>query len=278
MEEGWWPSWRSLEKHWIGRDLAAYRVWGYICANVSFKDRKIIKDGEIIEIKRGQLFVSLREMEKELPIKMSTINRKLKLLKNDRNIETQKKHRGQIITVCNFEKYFVGHKTSETQNETQKKRRRNTEETQMPDFSNVFEPVTDAKHLSIEALNTSGDLPGSPGPKETSTDRVFLSYSNAFKKVYNTLPKRNKTVDGQIRNLIGRLTETDAIDVMPFYLGHRHSDYVSAMHPIKLFLRDAEKLFAEWSSGNRVTRGLANRIDKIATEIEHGAEQKRLTW
>lgn len=78
---------------------------------------------------------------------------------------------------------------------------------------------------------------------------------------------RNATVNGQLAQLVARLGAQEAPGVAAFYLGHRNGLYVSAMHPVNLLLRDAEKLRTEWATGRQVTRTQGQMADKTQTNL-----------
>jgi hypothetical protein len=103
--------------------------------------------------------------------------------------------------------------------------------------------------------------------KNEASVTVWSSYSSSFKARYKVEPKRNATVNSQITNLIKRLGEEHAIEVVKFYVSHNDRWYVRQGHSIGICLKDCEKLFMEWSSGKKVTS-----VTAAATEsMDHNA-------
>lgn len=101
----------------------------------------------------------------------------------------------------------------------------------------------------------------SDGPEGATGSDVWNAYRDAFVSRYKTEPVRNKTVNSQIKNLVGRLG-TEAVDVVKFYLSHNDAFYVRKHHPIGLCLTDAEGLRAQWATGRKVTGNTARQAEK----------------
>ena len=136
------------------------------------------------------------------------------------------------------------------------------------------------EHNRTEQENTSGGgLPPAP-PTEDEKDQktqvkslrskkkqasesgeVWGKYCNAFFARYGTEPVRNATVNSQMAAFVKRVGMASAPAIVEFYLQHPDRWYVKNMHSVGLLLRDAEKLYAEWKTGNAITHGGA-----IATE------------
>jgi hypothetical protein len=115
-------------------------------------------------------------------------------------------------------------------------------------------------------------------PKPVSTDAadaatvaptaaVWTAYAAAYAAKYGEPPVRNAKVNGQLTNFIARIVSDEAPEVARFFLTHKNALYVSAMHPVDLLLRDAEKLRTEWATGRQVTRTQGQQADKTQTNF-----------
>ena len=71
-----------------------------------------------------------------------------------------------------------------------------------------------------------------------------------------------------LAHFIKRIPVDDAPDIVRFYLGHKDFLYVKKMHPISLLLQDAEKLYAEWKSGKKITTADAKKTELVDFNIE----------
>lgn len=113
--------------------------------------------------------------------------------------------------------------------------------------------------------------PISPGvadaPPAAPTNAAWEAYSAAYAQRYSEPPVRNRTVNGQLSQFIGRIGADEAPAVAAFFVGHQNGLYVSAMHPVNLLLRDAEKLRTEWATGRQTTRHQGVLADKTQTNL-----------
>jgi hypothetical protein len=98
---------------------------------------------------------------------------------------------------------------------------------------------------------------------QPKTHLVWESYRKAYFEKYGVNPKRNAKINGQVCQLISRLGESDAIEVVRFYVAHNDRWYVRQGHSLGLCLKDCEKLFMEWQSGKRVTSVTAAKIESM---------------
>jgi hypothetical protein len=94
---------------------------------------------------------------------------------------------------------------------------------------------------------------------------VWESYKVAYAAQYGCEPVRNASVNAQLALVVGKLGAEEAPSVAAFFVGHRNGLYVSAMHPVTLLLRDAEKLRTEWATGRQVTRTQGQQADRTQT-------------
>lgn len=118
---------------------------------------------------------------------------------------------------------------------------------------------TGAKRLSPAAADAATAAP---------TSEVWKAYSEAYKAKYQAAPVRNATINGQLAQVVARLGAEESPGVAAFYLSHKNGLYVSAMHPVNLLLRDAEKLRTEWATGRQVTRTQGQMADKTQTNLQ----------
>lgn len=83
---------------------------------------------------------------------------------------------------------------------------------------------------------------------------VWESYRISYQNKYNVDPVRNSMVNAQIKQLVNRVGEENAIELVKFYLAHKDSFYSLKLHPIGLCLKDCEGLLTQMRSGVSVTK------------------------
>ena len=120
MDYGYIKLHRSIRSHLIFSDSIYLKFWVFLLMEVNHSDNEIIIEGDKYVIKRGSTYTSLRLLSDNLKMSRSKCKRILDFLKSETMIETQKKHRGTIITVVSYDKF----QSSETQSETLMKRKR----------------------------------------------------------------------------------------------------------------------------------------------------------
>lgn len=114
----------------------------------------------------------------------------------------------------------------------------------------------------IHAPKKSKTKAAGEGEGETETAPTWGSYSEVYSRTYGVGPVRNRTTNSQMKAFVKRIGVTEAPQVAAFYLTHRDSTYVRAMHPVGLLLMHAEKLRTEWATGRTMLGTHAREIEK----------------
>lgn len=128
----------------------------------------------------------------------------------------------------------------------------------------------DSSPLIPDSSISAAPLPGKPVRKRTvkpqaPSGEAWDAYSSAYAQQYGCEPVRNASVNAQLALVVGKLGAEEAPLVAAFFVGHRNGLYVSAMHPVTLLLRDAEKLRTEWATGRQMTRTQGQQADRTQT-------------
>jgi hypothetical protein len=140
-----------------------------------------------------------------------------------------------------------------------------------------FLPVQDAStplagRLQSAVPETEAETETSQRPEalteaEAPSAATWDSYAKAYASRYGAEPVRNKTVNAQLAQVVGKLGAEEAPFVAAFYVGHQGSFYVRAMHAVGPLLRDAEKLRTEWFTNRQVTMAGAIQADRTQTNF-----------
>lgn len=133
---GWISLHRSIQKHWLfeeKRKFSRFEAWIDILLMVNHTDNKIMHDGDLITVKRGQRITSLRQLGERWSWSITKVDKYLKILESDGMLDVKKDNKKTVLTVVNYDDYQDGdfkkrhRKDSE---KTEKKHRSNTEKTQ----------------------------------------------------------------------------------------------------------------------------------------------------
>ena len=137
MEEGWIKLHRAIQEHWLWDDEPFTRGQAFIdlLLMVNHKDKKIMFNGELIEVKRGSKITSLRQLSDRWKWSTNKVKKYLEQLQKDGMINYKSDNKKTLLTVENYSVYQGQGNTEETQ----KKQERNTEETEKEHRSDTEE-------------------------------------------------------------------------------------------------------------------------------------------
>ena len=125
--QGWIRTYRNILEHWVWQDPMTFRCWIYILLKANHSGKKIMFDGSLITIERGQFLTSIRKLSDEVGCSKNKINKIIGTLIEDNMITVKRTHRGTLLTVINYEKYQG---TRDTEKDAEKDAEKDTEGTQ----------------------------------------------------------------------------------------------------------------------------------------------------
>lgn len=111
---GWISLHRRIREHWIWQDPVKLKWWIDILLTVNHEDKKVNIGMRLIECKRGQTVMSLRNWADRWKVSRDSTRNFLELLKKDGMITTENLTNTTRITVCNYEDYQGGLRTDQT--------------------------------------------------------------------------------------------------------------------------------------------------------------------
>ena len=128
-EAGYTLSYRSKWMNPVFKNLLEAGIWAWMCDTAVWKDTRIRFNGQLIELKRGQLATSVRFISSGFQIGERVTRRFLQNLEKDGMIDTRATHWGTIITICNYNKYQLNEKAGDTPTDTRPTHDRHTTDT-----------------------------------------------------------------------------------------------------------------------------------------------------
>lgn len=114
---GWISIYRKIRNHWIWQDPVKLKWWIDILLAVNHEDQKVNIGMRLIECKRGQTVMSLRNWADRWKVSKDTTRNFFELLKKGKMITTENLINTTRITVCNYDIYQGDLRTSQTQAE-----------------------------------------------------------------------------------------------------------------------------------------------------------------
>ena len=114
---GWISIYRKIRNHWIWQDPVKLKWWIDILLAVNHEDKKVNIGMRLIECKRGQTVMSLRNWADRWKVSKDTTRNFFELLKKDKMIITENLINTTRLTVCNYDVYQGDLRTSQTSTE-----------------------------------------------------------------------------------------------------------------------------------------------------------------
>ncbi len=103
---GWIKLWEIPEDHWLNDDLRYVSAWVQLLQMAERKDRKITRQGQMIEAKRGTIYTSVSELALKWRVSRKFVRHFLEMLEQDGMVQIQQRdNRGYSVKVCNYAKY-----------------------------------------------------------------------------------------------------------------------------------------------------------------------------
>lgn len=123
---------RSLVGHPAFRNDAEAMAFAYMVLRASWRPVRVRYKGKALNLNRGQLAMSVRDLAEAMDRDKGWVERLLKRLKSETMVETLTETGVMVITICNYEKYQAANDGDETPrktpDETQARQTQDTEQ------------------------------------------------------------------------------------------------------------------------------------------------------
>lgn len=132
MSEGYFVLTRALLEHeiWTEKPFSKGQAWIDLIGRANFKPTEKLVGCDLITIKRGQLVTSIGALAGRWGWSRNKVMRYIKTLEDAKMITTKRTRYGTFISVEKYSIYQLSRNTDETAKETEKRRRRDGEETE----------------------------------------------------------------------------------------------------------------------------------------------------
>ena len=131
---GWIKVHRALSEHHIASDPAVLSVWLHLLMMANHVESKRLINGRVTVIAAGQLITSRKSLSEKTGVQESKVERILKMLKSEQQIEQHGSSKFRVISILNWHEYqAIEQKTEQQVNST-----RTTDEQQMNTLEEVL--------------------------------------------------------------------------------------------------------------------------------------------
>ena len=108
MSSGWIKLYRQLQDCWIWLDKEPFdkrSAWVDLLLTANHSDKKILFNGELITVKRGQILTSIRKLAERWKWSYDKTSRFLKLIESDGMLRKESDNCRTLLTIENYEVY-----------------------------------------------------------------------------------------------------------------------------------------------------------------------------
>lgn len=120
--KGWIKTYRKIQDCWIwqiDKPFDERSAWIDLLLTANHKDVKMLFNGELITVKRGQIITSIRKLSEKWKWNKDKTLKFFRLLESDRMIERDSDKFRTLLTIVNYEVYQDCVDTEQTQQGTQ---------------------------------------------------------------------------------------------------------------------------------------------------------------
>ena len=119
LSSGWIKLYRQLQDCWIWLDKEPFdkrSAWVDLLLTANHSDKKILFNGELITIKRGQILTSVRKLSAKWKWSVNKVYRFLKLLESDEMLQKESDKDRTLLTIINYSIFQCCEYTNENSN------------------------------------------------------------------------------------------------------------------------------------------------------------------
>ena len=105
LSSGWIKLYRQLQDCWIWLDKEPFdkrSAWVDLLLTANHSDKKILFNGELITVKRGQILTSVRKLSAKWKWSVNKVYRFLKLLESDEMLQKESDKDRTLLTIVNY--------------------------------------------------------------------------------------------------------------------------------------------------------------------------------
>ena len=170
MEKGWIKLHRAIAEHPRFTDAKWLQIWIKCMVLATHKAYKTVFDGKVIELQPGQFITSRKSLAKETDTQESKVERILKTLEIEQQIEQVGGATSRLITVTNWD----GYQGSEQDDEQRMNNDRTTNEQRVNTNKNGKNTKNGKKKIKTGEVVDSDLLPPSPDPENLEATKDTL--------------------------------------------------------------------------------------------------------
>ena len=137
---GWIKLHKSIMDHWLWGDPVVIKAWLDLLLSVNYMDKKVLFNGRLITVKKGQIITSIRKLTERWGCTRRKANNIITMFAEDGMIDIKRDKGGTLLTIVNYSIYQdVRDTDSTTESTTQDTTQGTTQSTQHKNIKNYKE-------------------------------------------------------------------------------------------------------------------------------------------
>lgn len=236
LSSGWIKLYRQLQDCWIWLDKEPFdkrSAWVDLLLTANHSDKKILFNGELITVKRGQILTSIRKLAERWKWSYDKTSRFLKLIESDGMLRKESDNCRTLLTIENYEFYQDIPITDRTPTSEHTEHRQvnipNTDECTYR--TPISEPISDKQECK-EYKNDKNILTVSKDAvSQTEAVRRVVDEWNTLEKCGIASVKKLKSNSTRYSMLVARIKEYGLDDVLKAIDNIRHSKFLQGKKP-----------------------------------------------
>lgn len=214
---GWIKIHKSIMTHWLWEDPIILKAWLELLICASYEDRKIVFDGKLITLKKGQLITSIRKLAQRWGCSKEKVCKILDLFASDGMLIVDKDNKRTLLTVVNYGLYqsTCDSKTdteSDTESDTVQDAEQDTDSPQIKKYKNKKEIKEEKKDIYTSSIDDIFSY------LNQRTGKHFTGRSAAQKKHIIARLKEGYTVEEFKKVIDNKVAAWGHVEKMAVYL------------------------------------------------------------
>lgn len=174
---GWIKLHKSIMDHWLWGDPVVIKAWLDLLLSVNYMDKKVLFNGRLITVKKGQIITSIRKLTERWGCTRRKANNIITMFAEDGMIDIKRDKGGTLLTIVNYSIYQdVRDTDSTTESTTQDTTQGTTQSTQHKNIKNNKEYKKEREEPALPPAKIHRHKTG-------KYENVYLSNEEASKLV-----------------------------------------------------------------------------------------------
>ena len=206
--QGYIKLWRKIQDNPLYREKRRFsrsEAWIDLLLMANHKPNEIIVDFKRVPIKRGEVFTSQLGLSKKWNWGIASVNRFLKLLKNENQISYRAESKYTIISILNWDKYQM-------EAETTRKAERKPERKPLGNHSETNKNDKNEKKIQSSELSSP-------------VKEIISYFKSQVKEIKGFDPEISWAKDSKlVKQRLAKYTPEQFKDLITWYLESKHSE------------------------------------------------------